>query len=187
MNICDSTKFHILQVLATEAMKLHSCKYSAHMHHPHQTTILQRPPIYTYYYSAASAGLTCVSGPQPASQPACVPQISAERGQSDQRCPQPKSSNQERFQFSLIKSNKYCIFCPTPNFSASTFRCESCSCSSLCWFAPSELKSSPSQLGSTPPRVSAMSVGSLESQIMCVSRDSSPTAIQVNWAQCRQG
>ena len=84
--------FDILQVLATEAMQLHSRKYSAHMRPPHRAgwcynvTMLQYSKSGSHMRQWVSASLPC----------ACVPQISAERGQSDQRCLQPKSSNQKK-------------------------------------------------------------------------------------------
>ena len=121
------------------------------------------------------------------SPPACVRQISTERGQSDQRCLQPKSSNKKRFPFIWMKSSKYWPFYTTPKSSkypASIFRCEFYLCSSLWWFAWAEPKNSPSQLGCMPPRVSHMSVECLESRIMWVSWDSSSTAIQVNQPLC---
>ena len=73
----------------------------------YNVTMLQYSKSGSHMRQWVSASLPC----------ACVPQISAERGQSDQRCLQPKSSNQKRFPFIWMKSRKYSIFCLTPKLS----------------------------------------------------------------------
>ena len=181
MNICDSTEFHILQLLATEGIKLHLRKYSAHMRRPHRAgrrcyTTMQKQELGFQQVSHASVRWV--------SPPACVRQISTERGQSDQRCLQPKSSSRKKVSiFNLNEIKQISYFLPNTKIKqifASNFRWGFCSCSSLWWFAWAEPKNSPSQSGCMPPRVSQIPVECLESRIIWVYWDFSSTAIQVN-------
>ena len=93
--------FDILQVLATEAMQMHSRKYSAHIEQD-GVTMLQCSKSGSHMRQWVSASLPC----------ACVPQISAERGQSDQRCLQPKSSNQKKVSIYMNKIKQIFYFLP---------------------------------------------------------------------------
>ena len=63
MNICDSTEFYIQRFLATEGIKLHLRKYSAHKRRPHRagrryTTMQKQQELGFQRVSHASVGLS---------------------------------------------------------------------------------------------------------------------------------